>query len=346
MHWLLILALFFAVTACAGLSGFVFLRLWRTPSRTRRYTLNVLVMAFSMAYAFVALEVFFYAVYVESMNYAATTGSQRWVDLYWHPINSLGYRDAELTREQVEGKKLVVVLGDSFTAGHGCKDYRDRFPNVLGRELGDDWAVASVAMGGWGPVEQYEAVKSYPYPPGVLVLQYYINDIHTAAEAHEFKVVHGLELPEGWVKFVTDWSYCLDWFYWRYRMLRDYEPGRNYYRALLEAFSKPEIWQTHAEELQRIVDFAERREIPLLAVIFPKLVDLEGTAPITATVARFFEERDVPVIDLAPRLDGRRRSDLIAYPLDFHPSVALHREVGELLAETIRAMHEAAQNGH
>ena len=47
---------------------------------------------------------------------------------YWKPINSYGYRDIE--HVNLKEKKLPFVVGDSFVAGHGIKNYKDLFSNV------------------------------------------------------------------------------------------------------------------------------------------------------------------------------------------------------------------------
>jgi hypothetical protein len=77
--------------------------------------------------------------------------------------------------------RRLMVLGDSFAAGSGVEDYRDRFANILGTELGKGWTAIVVAMPGWNTVDEAEALERFPYPPQVLVLSVYLNDIEGAA---------------------------------------------------------------------------------------------------------------------------------------------------------------------
>lgn len=77
----------------------------------------------------------------------------------------------------MRGIRRVLVLGDSFTAGHGVDEYRHRFSNVLGENLGDGWAVANVARVGWQTGQQIRALREFPYDPDIVVLSYTMNDI-------------------------------------------------------------------------------------------------------------------------------------------------------------------------
>ncbi len=57
----------------------------------------------------------------------------------------------------------------------------------------------------------------------------------------------------------------------------------------------------------------------------------------TAKVAGFFRSQGVKVLDLTDHLDGRPYQDLVVNELDFHPNVAVHSEIAELLAAEIES---------
>ena len=58
--------------------------------------------------------------FAQSDGFNLTLSSRNWFARYWQPINSLGYRDVE-PRAPRPGEKFVLVVGDSFVAGHGKK---------------------------------------------------------------------------------------------------------------------------------------------------------------------------------------------------------------------------------
>ena len=60
----------------------------------------------------------------------ANLSERLWFAKYWK-ANQLGYRDLELADKNFEGKYKIVILGDSYVAGHGIKNPEDRFSNIL-----------------------------------------------------------------------------------------------------------------------------------------------------------------------------------------------------------------------
>lgn len=68
----------------------------------------------------------------------------------WHTWyvdrNSLDFRDREWEQGDWEGKTTVLVFGDSFTEGFGIQEVEDRYSNVLGELLGDQFAVLNVGV--------------------------------------------------------------------------------------------------------------------------------------------------------------------------------------------------------
>ena len=73
----------------------------------------------------------------------------------------------------------------------------------------------------------------------------------------------------------------------------------------------------------------------LVVVVFPQLRDIERSRPYSSRVVDLMRAEGVEVIDLAERLAGRDPIDLMVGPLDNHPGVALHHEVGDLLFELL-----------
>ena len=82
---------------------------------------------------------------VSSDAFGHTLASRQWFAKYWKPINSFGYRDIEHDLKNLGGKKLLFVVGDSFVAGHGITNPRDRFSDVLGAQLEENWEVFKIS---------------------------------------------------------------------------------------------------------------------------------------------------------------------------------------------------------
>ncbi len=310
--------------------------LWRQDSRKRGILVRTSASLFALAYLLLALEVGFYAFGVQSDSFGLTLASKRWFARHWTPVNAAGFRDDEYVPEALAEKRLVLVVGDSLVAGHGVADYRDRFSNVLERELGPEWRMLNVARNGWHTVDELEAIRSFPCPPEVIVLSYYFNDILHAAHQHGLERPEPFSPPPAWLRRLVERSYVANFAYWRlYRFLSGAEIDRKaweYHEALV---AREDVWETHRAELLEVVRYTDESGIRLVCVVFPNLREIERSKAITSRVVELMERNGVETIDLATILAGRDTAELIVNRLDNHPSVALHREVADLLYERL-----------
>ena len=92
---------------------------------------------FPVLWTLIVLESFFRAFVVYPDGFSYTLASQKRLAEYWKPINSFGYRDIEHDLSSLGSKKILFVVGDSFVAGQGIDNPRDRFSDVLAAQLGD-----------------------------------------------------------------------------------------------------------------------------------------------------------------------------------------------------------------
>jgi hypothetical protein len=223
------------------------------------------------------------------------------------------------------------VVGDSFAAGHGVDDYRDRFSNQLEQRLGEGWAVANVARLGWQTPDEIRALRDFPYDPEIVVLSYTLNDIFGVGGSEMLAVGEQYDDAPGWLRPVVERSHLWDYVFLKTKGLRSGAQRAERKLAVVRAYSDAAIWSEQRGQLTNLVTVARLRGGQPLAVVWPSLTDLEQTGPLTAQVAQLLRELGVPTIDLAKQFAGRRRRDLIASPSDGHPHRRLHREVADLL---------------
>jgi hypothetical protein len=312
---------------------------WAGSTETRRRMGSIGLSVFTVFAMFFVFELIFAFAIIESDGFGHTLASRLWFDRYWKPINSRGYRDYE--SKQFAGHSVVFIVGDSFVAGHGTKQIEDRFANRAAAMLGGHWEHVVIAHNGWDTGAELKAVKDYPYPPDVIVLSYYINDIEGAAEAQGFRLAQLFRRPGPLTNWVVNKSFFLNWLYWRiYRR----SVGDEYWNYLRASYSNPDVWNAHALELQGFVEHAQSRNIGLCVVVWPSLSRMSESWEFTSKVVGFFRSRGVCVIDLAEVFRGRRSSDLVVNGVDAHPNAATHHEVGALLyhkLSTIRVQKKA-----
>lgn len=333
-------SLFVLLIFLASGMSFIFRTRWLTPSKLRNYSVNFVLSAFTVAFLFLLVEVYFYTFVVYSDSFSFTLANQRWFETYWQPLNSLGYRDVEPSAQELQQNQLIFVVGDSFVAGQGIKNYRDRFSNRLQDKLGTGWLVLNVAQVGWSTTDEYHALVTHPQKPKILIWSYFVDDIREAANRNpsqaKFLFSELVKLPSNLFKPLIENSYCVNFFYWRsYRHFQQ-KPESVYWQRLQAFYKDKEIWQVHRQELEAVVNYARQNSILLIPVVFPNLVTLEQSEPITTQVLTLFQTLGTQPIDISPYLRGRVATELVVNNLDAHPNEQVNAEVAEILFERIK----------
>ncbi len=295
-------------------------------NRFRRAAQNLMLVVLAIVFTLLALELFFKLFFAQTDGFNYTLASKNWFERHWH-TNSLGYRDIEWTPEKVAGHTKIMVLGDSFVAGYGIEKEEDRFSNLLGQQLGDSYAVMNVGELGASTKTEIENALSYPYPPDVIILSFYVNDIQDTAKSMGYN--RPAAQNEG--PFPVDYSYALNFFYWRVYRLGAQEWSDQYWNWLSGLYDNPDIWEIYQQELLQIADFINQNDGRLVVVVFPNLADVEGSRRITSGVTQLYRDHNVPVLDVTDLVAGMAPADLIASPVDSHPNEWVHSLVAEKL---------------
>ena len=318
------------VLAAAGGAFILFGKCWRSREGPlgllRDGLLKLAVSMGTLLVLFLGIEIYFAGFYVESDGYGTTLAGKRWFELHWNPQNALGYRDRD---HDWKDDQALLIVGDSFVAGHGVADAGKRMSGVLERGLGDGWQVGVVADVGWDPVQEFEALSAYPKKPSRIVVSYYINDIESAAKAHgNAPPTQLLKQPPKVVRWLVDQSYGVNWFYWR--ILRG-QFGTVYWDWLKAAYEDPEVLAAHARELERFMAYSEEVGAQLDFIVWPNLDYIEGSRPFTDRIVALLLERGVSALDLGAHFSGRDPATLVVNAMDGHPNAATHAEVAKLL---------------
>lgn len=339
MYWIVYFGLIIFITSLALNTFFLFHFIWTDRrSLSRRLVQNVAVSLFSILVTLMLLELYFNLFFAQSDAFNHTLAGKNWFKRYWR-LNSLGYRDREWPPEAVAGKTKIMALGDSFVAGHGIENPADRFPDVLGQMLGPDYAVMNVGIPGAETKEEFELARKYPYKPDILILSFYVNDIVDTATSM------GLSQPL-FVKPsppLVDESYAVNFFYWRVYRLGLQEWSNDYWGWLSGLYQDPGIWRTYRSLLLEIDTFTKNNNIRLIVVIFPNMLAIEDSRPITSRVGDVFLEQGVPVVDVGQLVAGENPKELIASPVDWHANERVHHLVAE---ELYRIVLDGQQKAH
>ncbi len=298
----------------------------RRWQRTRGIAGGLLVSFVTVVMILGAGEIYFRYFFAQSEN-TLTLATLNWLGRYWQ-TNSLGYRDREWTPADWQGKTTIMVTGDSFTAGWGLENPADRFSDVLGSALGDDYAVLNLGVYGTATVEQLANLREHPLQnPDVVIMQYFLNDINYAM------LSLGL-LPEA--SPTPQWaldSYLGNWLYTRLiGRLIDPDYNRDWWEDNYAAYDNAAVWEVHRGEIEAYIDYVESIDARLIVVIFPNMLDPVRSVAYVDRVAQVFEARgQTDILKLFDEAAAWTLEDRIVSPRDTHPSAAFHRYVGETL---------------
>jgi len=327
------------IATCPFVGGtFLFRHVWTGRSRIRHFALRAGTGVCATLYGVTVAELLLYCFFAESHGTGATIAARRWFDRHWKPINSLGYRDGEHPQAELRGRKLLCVVGDSFTAGHGIKNAEERFSNILQDKLDDEWVVANVAKGAWDTGAEYDALISYPQTPDAVVLAYFINDIAGAADRNgTSSPAPSGPSPPSILRSWVEGYYVFNLAHSRLAVQREARSSyfNAYWHYMYQSYSQGDVWKSHSDELLDVIRYCASRRIELTVLVIPQLRDVARSRPITSRVAEFIRSQGVRVVDLTAELIDKEPAELVVNRFDAHANENLHRLIAERLFDAI-----------
>ncbi len=332
-------ALFAALPLVAGGMLWSFARAGRHRSRPagwlRLLVGNALVLLGLLSAAFLAGECYFRFFYDTTDSLAFTKVCQRWVQRHWR-VNGAGCRDeVEYAAARTPGKRRVVFLGDSFTAGHGIKEVRDRFANRL-RQRHPDWEVqvlANVGLDTGAEMILLRRLFAKGWEPGEVVLVYCLNDLGDLMTEAGQEVGSRLDNPEAHGWWVRN-SYLVNLLFHHYQASRQPE-ARDYFPRVRAAYQGP-LWEKQKERLKALRDLVASHGGRFSAVTFPFLHALGPRYEyqfVHDQLGQLWAELAVPHLDLLPVFAGWDPAEVTVNAYDAHPN----ERANQLAAEAIDA---------
>ena len=290
--------------------------------------------------ALVLLAILFCLLAVEGYMRFLNTGNgnqidmlaAQWMKRNWTPVNSLGYRDDDHSPGDLEQGKTIFVVGDSFTAGLGVADYRQTFPKQLEQILGAEFRVVTIADHGWNVGDYHEALTNYPFQqPNAVVLNLFCNDIEV--DPMELPTPNLPRLfPGGALGFLTNTSFAISAAYAQI-VLVSVMPELQ--QGLLDLFANPEYLERLNGYLDRLTEYAESRDAPLIVMVWPMFPSLDQSDQMNRHFFEFFDGRTAIVMDMKALLEHHTPMDLVVSRTDIHPNERAHELAARWLAEVV-----------
>ena len=299
----------------------------------KKYLVNLLISIVTLFFCFFTAEIYFRYFYSESDGLGITLAHKKWGDKYWKPMNSLGFRDKEWSNKDLVGKKVIEVIGDSFVAGHGIKNIGDRFPDILAKKLGSEFAILNISNPGWGTKTELFVFKYFPLMPDYVIWSYFPNDILGVARKYGRSPPYEVTIPKGLLGNIINSSYFLNYCYWN--IFRITKLSDEYSKWLQELYADPAIWNVHKEELELVCELAKSKKTKLIVILFPFLTKKVKSDLILDKVKEIFKNNNVPVLDVSTIINNLKEHELTVSKIDAHPSIIVHKLVSESLYDIV-----------
>jgi lysophospholipase L1-like esterase len=262
------------------------------------------------------------------LHYKHRPGTIRnWGPTYDHKpirINRYGHHDDDFSQDKPFGELRGIIIGNSIVMGHGVTAH-ETFANQLEAMLRDSvpgyasYQVINAGVQGYSTFQYLEILKrSLPFSPDFIVVGFCMNDItepYIANTAYGGSGLdyHGiLQSPKSWMAYVAnETGFGRLAIRLRQRIERSRPSMERLARA--ETYSVYRMaqrsetdsvfiaaWARALSDLSRIYQLAESREIPLVLIIFPFVLQLdeESLQPPQRILKRHAEEQGVGYIDM------------------------------------------------
>lgn len=310
-----------ATFAYLGASGFCAMR------GVSRATAAAIVCAYTLTAALAAGELTT-TLLDRSHSIGYSLAAKIWFKRHWH-YNPYGYRDAPWTPEELKGRKVLAVIGDSLTTGHGIVDPADTFCSLLGARLGSRYRTLNLGVNAADSKSELARLKGLPMKPDAILLEYFGNDIVEGARDAGLEPplwTPYIQVPEA-LRGLVARSYLANYLF--FSMPRGDVDG--FWSFVKMLYGKPEVRARHADELRAFAAHARSLNVPLFVVVFPYLHDLEASDLYVPWVKEVFTGEGVPVLDVRPLIQTVPLKERVVNMNDVHPSLAVHRRVADAL---------------
>jgi len=281
-----------------------------------------------------------------SDTFSVSNVSKRWLAVHIEgEKNQNGFRDRnELTTFVPGGKKRIIFLGDSFTAGHGIRRMEDRFTDLIAgrfeRQQPGKFVVANMALPAYDALLIAELVKvellQKHYDMAACVYVYNLNDVDTF-DPRTSESLKAIQSSEPTFFLLRD-TYLLNWLYFRLVAFRN-AGARSYYENLRRSYES-EPWNRVRNLLREMHHACAAQGVDFRMVIFPFVREVGENYPFRAAhqrVVEFCQAEKIPVLDLEPVFRPHAGEDLVVSRFDAHPNERAHAIAAEAIENQLLA---------
>ncbi len=307
---------------------------------------NVLLLIYSTILIFLMFEVvFMYQPISQGTGYAYC--NKLWFNKYWQR-NEIGYRDEPYNAASDTLKNKIVMLGDSYVAGHGTNNVKDRMSNLLEKKLGKTYRVFNLGKNGSTTIDEFDRLKNFPYKYDKLILVHVPNDLEyldNNDETNQIEETEEINNSNGFIDFFIKESFFINFL--SYTIIGDAVRG---IAGILSGTINTQIneipnypysdsakLRKHFSNLLMIDKELKEHQIKLLIVSFPFPGNEESKADYY--YQQFINQLKLSklnYLDAMPICNQLKRRQQVVSALDGHPSVKVQQMVTDSIFKRLK----------
>lgn len=315
---------------------FIWLRPWKAKRGFWRIGARVFICLWTIVFLASAGESAFALFYDTTDSFGLVKTSQRWETRHV-VLNNMGYRDRkQFSLKPQPGVRRILLLGDSFTFGHGIADISHRFGDLLEAKAEkatkgriEIYNTSHPGLSTGTALELLTNLKRSQMAFHSVIYIYNLNDLEDLSEDSRYLVGSIiLDYPHNW--FLRE-GYLPNFLYYRFRQLSRPEV-RDYFHWLIDSYTGP-TWEKQTQRLDKLRRVCAENHADLSVVIFPFLHRLNDYqfAPAHKQLLEYWQQHDVPVLDLLNEFVQHADENLVVNRFDAHPNERAHQLAAEAI---------------
>ncbi len=299
------------------------------------------------------LVIFFYSGELWFSLYPCSQGNTEafvaniWFKKYWNR-NHYGFRDKDYNLKQLEGRGIILDVGDSYVAGHGIKDTADRTSNLLERSLKNKYFMVNAGYNGFGTQKELKLIKQFPWDPKIVILSHVVNDIEDVVPPDEGYAKTYQQAESAFTIFLYENSrnsVLGDMFYHlfklgQYAKIQKKKNKGNNLALQYKEYTDTAIFNKHLADLQSLADYViDSMQSKLIILTFPEhsdgLIDWTDTHVNKNIISHLKPNKNLYFLNTTPIFKQFSQSARGVNLLDGHPSKKINRVVADSLHSLI-----------
>jgi hypothetical protein len=326
---------------------------------------NIIASAGSLISMFIFLEIIFSFVPLSSGG-GNVLVAKNWFNYYWKE-NQLGYRDEDPFITDNPNHENILIIGDSYVAGHGIDNEDERFSEILENELDECLDIFNVAKPGANTYDEFKFLKDFPVKPDMIIVVHVNNDIYTVADKKDIVGILNLNASNNSYAshtkrhkpskiFIIANSFFLNFMdYLLIELKKEIQitslaKGFNNFEDFLNSdaggimemayYKNDSLFKLHLNRIDLFIEYSKSNNIPLLFVLFPKMdnavmdfTDQTANQPI----AVYLRKKQIPVINLTQNIRKIKEEKRMSGKFDPHPGKNVHKAVARIITSYLQS---------